>query len=144
MKQLNQYILEKFKINSKTAHKVDIEMKLDYKYTNFSKEEIDTILEYAQSLKVIPMVLTNHDSKYHVLEHNLIYLYFTNDWDQVKQKNYLIFRKDNNNYLGEVCIDYKIIFLKDKNDDLVTGNIETVCKGFIKNLTDDFYNKLNE
>lgn len=143
MKQLNEYIIEKFKINSKTAHKEDIEIKLDDKNTGFSKDEINTILEYAQSLKVIPTVLTNHDSKYHVLEYNLIYLYFTNDWDQINQKNYLMIRKDNNKYLGEVCSDYKLLFLKDKNDNLVIGdNVETVCKGFIKNLTDDFYNKL--
>ena len=143
MKQLNQYIIEKFKISSKTAHKENIEIKLDDKNTGFSKDEINTILEYAQSLKVIPTVLTNHDSKYHVLEYNLIYLYFTNDWDQVKQKNYLMIRKDNNKYLGEVCSDYKLLFLKYKNDNLVIDdNVETVCKGFIKNLTDDFYNKL--
>lgn len=60
MKNISDYIIEKFKINSKNVHKSnDIENKIGEK-TIFTKEEIDEINEYSNDLPIIPDIITNY------------------------------------------------------------------------------------
>ena len=60
MKNISDYITEKFKINSKNVHKSnDIENKIGEK-TIFTKEEIDEINEYSNDLPIIPDIITNY------------------------------------------------------------------------------------
>lgn len=63
MKQLNDYIIEKFKISSKTVKKYqdkEIEIKIGTK-TSFNEKEIEEIKEFSKSLEIIPDIITNYN-----------------------------------------------------------------------------------
>ena len=58
MKNLNQYIIEKFKISSKTINKSQ-EIYNKFRKTIFTEEEISDINEHAHDLPIIPDIITN-------------------------------------------------------------------------------------
>lgn len=147
MKSIIEYITEKFKISSKTVYKEqEIKDEINYEHIIFSKEDINTILEYAQSLKVVPIVISNkiywNNSMYS--EKNSIYLYFDKNWNQTSQENYLQVQKDGKEYYAEIIIDNKLKFLKNDNNSTVFNNIEEVFKAFDNKVPKDFYNKLKK
>ena len=59
MKQLNQYIIEKFKISSKTINKPQEIYNTFGNKTIFTEEEINDINKYAQDFPIIPDIITN-------------------------------------------------------------------------------------
>lgn len=144
MKSIIEYITEKFKINSKTAlHKKDINDEVNYDNTIFSKKEVETIIEYAQSFKVVPTTLSNKVfwNKSLYTEKDIIYIYFNDNWNKEDQKNYLILQKSENEYWDKYCINDEINFFNGNNH---FKDIESACKGFIEQLPDDFYNKFKK
>lgn len=57
MKQINKYIIEKFKISSKTLNKFDtkdIQIKLKREIVDFPDSDLDQIIEFAESLQIRP------------------------------------------------------------------------------------------
>ena len=151
MKQINQYIIEKFKINSNTyfskyGEVILTKIVVNKDYLSLSEKEIDEISEYCQQLKVVPCALSNQiwwNGKLYT-EKNIIYVYFNDKWDQRDQKNYLMFHKDkeDDKFYAQVIEDDDPKYLKDKYGDYVCGNINDVGKAFIEQLTDEFYDKV--
>lgn len=56
MKQITNYIIEKFKINSKTVAKNDfkIDFEIDKSKLDFTSDEINEIIEFIKSLPILP------------------------------------------------------------------------------------------
>lgn len=57
MKSINNYITEKFKINSKTINKSDtkdIQLKINREIVDFPDSDLDQIIEFAESLRIRP------------------------------------------------------------------------------------------
>lgn len=148
MKEINQYILEKLKINKDIkVNKMIDDIDLNENESNFSTKDIDTIIEYANKLKVIPIALSNKifftDKLFN--NSNDIYLYFSKDWREVQQKNYLCINKsDDGDHYPALCYNGEIEYLKDSKGIYISGDIETACKAFINDLDPKFYKSLNK
>ena len=55
MKQINDYITEKFKINSKTVKTKDgLNINFDYDDCNFEKSDYDKIIKFIKELPILP------------------------------------------------------------------------------------------
>ena len=88
MKNINQYIIEKFKINSKTTkqkviNKIDVD-KLKY----FTKEDVEKILNWINNdmpKDIIPVVITNIRKFADWCDPSTeIFLYYTEDYEKSK------------------------------------------------------------
>lgn len=149
MKEINQYILEKLKINKDIkVNKMIDDIDLNENESIFSTKDIDTIIEYANKLKVIPIALSNKvfftDKLFN--DSNSIYLYFSKDWRKVQQKNYLYILKmeQDESYHPAQCYNGELDYLKDSKDNYISGDIETACNAFIDDLDPKFYKSLNK
>ena len=151
MKSIDNYILEKFKINSKTANKtkeIHREFNTDALTTDISPKEMDTLEEYLQQLKVVPFVMSNQtfwaDKLYS--EKRNIYVYFDEKWNKEDQKTYLVFKKDQDNeWFVEVLINNKFKFLKDQYGNYLSSkDIEELCKQFLEKVPEEFYQNLKK
>ena len=121
MKQIKEYILEKFQItkDSKVLRKRDIKVDIDFnecdKYSDtfvmFSKEEIDELADALADNNIYPACISN---KYfnHIIHQTFttVYLWFNKDWDQKWQTNNFVSiqkRKDASSskylYEYEIC-----------------------------------------
>lgn len=111
MKQLNDYIIEKFKISSKTVKKCqdkEIEIKIGTK-TSFNEKEIEDIKEFSKSLEIIPDIITNYndiqpknDRSGHSYNSAIIELGYFRDLDNTTpnyhDNNIIRIKKLNNSY----------------------------------------------
>jgi len=155
MKTLNDFIIERLKIDKDTKINDDIPTKFSDDIT-FTQEEINILQKYMKQLKIKPVILTNYtlqtkriginkmkqilqSSKYN------IYVYFNDDWETKRQDTYLYINKDNEEpYTWFVTIIIKYVYYNFKQNKSLSENIEDVCAELINQLQNDnkFYNAL--
>lgn len=152
MKQITNYIIEKFKINSKTVFKkkdIDIDIERKEKVI-FDDKELDIIKQYALELKETPVVLTNKKFGNNLLINllNHVFLYFNDNWKESDQDNYLVFIKDiyNGYWTASINIGKDYYSLCDDNDKTMKGDINDICLELFNQLkeTPKFYNAIKK
>lgn len=156
MKTLKDIILERLKLtkDSKLIKEIPTHFIADNKLA-FTKEDINIIQQYAQQLKVKPIVLTNSSiSKYsstNTLDSFLtnIFIYFNDDWDKKFQSNCIYFVYDifnDNMWYCIITINGKQSYLYKGKFIYYSKNVEDICKELIKYLNEnnEFYNAVKK
>ena len=95
MNNLNQYIIEKLKLNKDIKVSSPIEVLCKYSDTNFSKEEFDQIIDVAENLPIVPDYIYNgiNEKKYNRVKYILNLVYEANpDNNEDRYRNYNIIR----------------------------------------------------
>lgn len=145
MKTLNNFIVERLKINKDTKIGIPIKFSNDIIYTN---EEINIVQQYAQKLKIRPVILTNYE--YLSLKcnttsyNNLLFIFFNENWTTTNQEYYIILSKDEKkpNYGCMIVFNDSSKILPGLNN--ICKNVEEICKLLLEYLDEDpkFYNSL--
>ena len=145
MKTLNNFIAERLKINKdiKINETIPTEFSENIIYT---KNEINIIQQYAQKLRIRPVILTNYE--YVSLKcnktsyNNLLFIFFNENWTTTNQEYYIILSKDEKkpNYGCMIVFNDSSKILPGLNNNC--KNVEEICKLLLEYLDEDpkFYN----
>ena len=150
MKQLNDFILERLKLNKDTKVSENIRIKFGGKI-DFTQKEIDIVQKYAEQLKVKPLILTNYmlvgqDGLFPYKQY--IFMYYDKSWENnQEQDTYLYLLKDdeeNNKWYANIVINSQNYTLMNNNKKVSSFNVEDVCKELLQQLdkNDMFYNNV--
>lgn len=160
MKTFNQFIIERLKLNKDSKLvKYDIPTKFSNNL-NYTQRDINIIQEYAQKLKVKPIIISNYFYNY-VTESikdspTYVNIYFDKKWEKDYFTHHISFKRNRYNdnkwcatilLVHRVC-DFKSLEVIDKNQEqLFSENVEDICKAMIDQLDDmygEFYNAVKK
>ena len=151
MKQLNDFILERLKLDKDSkVSKYNIPVKFSNNIT-FTQEEIDIVQKYVEQLKVKPVILTNYMLlRYHELYpfKNYICMYYDKGWEKYeKQNNYIFLLKDdeaNNKWYAHIVVNNQSYCLMNNSKIVSSLDVKEVCKELLQQLdkNDMFYNNV--
>lgn len=144
MKTLNQFIIERLKLNkdSKIPELIPTEFSDDIIFT---EQEINMIQGCACQMKIKPSILTNYALVNNKLidYSNYIFIHFSEKYDKETQHNFINIYKNPNNFKVTVMAIIDDIYM---NEICENKDLEIACK-IILNYLDknhDFYNKIRK
>lgn len=99
MKEIDLYIQKKLTLNDQSKIRTYFEINID-NHTDFTKSEIDTIVDFFKTLKVKPYKITNTFSQYQRRSKNIIFVHYKNkysdDNEDTRDSIISIEKKENN------------------------------------------------
>lgn len=154
MKSLNDFVIEKLKLNNDSKISKNIPRKFVYK-TTYTRTEVDIIEKYAKQLEIKPVLITNEEytSKYRSSRSmssssSSLFLYFDDDLENTYR---IWFIKDelSNDWCCRLLFRYDeyCYYIQDKegNNILYSKNVEDICKELLIQIKDTrFYEEAKE
>ena len=131
MKSLKDTILERLKLNKDSKISKDIPTKFSENIT-YTENEIKIIQQYAQKLRIRPVILTNYEyndkSKLHY-SHNCVNLFYDNNWETKEQSTYIFLWKFDGLWKCLIMINNKRNPVATKTGGFFKSkNVEDICK----------------
>ena len=158
MKQLNDFILERLKLNKDSKLNDGFIPTKFSNNLNYTQKDIDIVQQYAQKMKVKPILISNYFYNYvtEIIKDAPTYLniYFDKKWEKDYFTHHISFKRngyDDNKWCADILLahhdcDFKFLAVIDKNcKQLFSENVEDICKAMIDQLDgiyDEFYNAL--
>ena len=150
MKTLNDFVIEKLNLNSDSKIRKHNEETIPTKFSNalnYTQKDINIVQEYAQKLKVKPILISNYFYNY-VTENikdtpTYLNIYFDKKWEKDYFTHHISFKRNgynDNKWCATILLahhgcDFKSLEVIDKNwKQLFSENVKDICKATIDQL----------